>query len=322
MVIEVKDVHKTYSEGWFRRRRVAALQGVSLTVESGEIFGLLGPNGAGKTTLIKILLGIVRKSRGLASVLGQPAGRRGIRREVGYLPESHRIPQHLTGFTALDYYGGLSGLSASDVRLRRDRALEMVGLGRWGRSPVRSYSKGMQQRLGLAQAMLHRPRLIILDEPTDGVDPVGRAEIREVLRQLRSEGVTIFLNSHLLQETELICDRVAIMDKGRVVCVEAVEQLLRNAEQSGFELRCEVRGDLDRIETAMRGAVPEMDGFEIRPIEASDLQRITVKDASQSLTNEIIDALRSLDVDVFSIGRRDQTLEEVFLNLVNERTMS
>ena len=177
-VIEVQNLRKTYRDGLFRKRKVEALRGVTLEVPRGEIFGLLGPNGAGKTTLIKILLGIVRKSEGSAVLLGRPAGNRHSRQKVGYLPEGHRLPHHLTGHTALEYYGGLSGLSPGEVRRRRDGVLATVGLSEWGRTPVRKYSKGMLQRLGLAQAMLHDPDLLILDEPTDGVDPVDRNTTR------------------------------------------------------------------------------------------------------------------------------------------------
>ena len=205
-VIQVSDLQKTYRDGWFRRRKIQALKKVSLEVGRGEIFGLLGPNGAGKTTLIKILLGIVHKTAGEARLLGQPAGRRIGRKRVGYLPEGHRIPRHLTGNTALEYYGSLSGMSVADTRRRRAELLDMVGLSVWGRTVVTKYSKGMLQRLGLAQAMLHEPDVLVLDEPTDGVDPVGRSEIREVLNVLKDRGKTIFLNSHLLQEIELVCD--------------------------------------------------------------------------------------------------------------------
>ena len=208
-VIQVAGLKKTYRSGILGRRRLHALQGVDLEVPKGSIYGLLGPNGAGKTTLIKILLGIVRKSDGGATVLGQPAGRLAARRRIGYLPENHRIPRHLTGRTALEYYGALSGLSVGEIRRRMPELLDRVGLAGREKESVAGYSKGMQQRLGLAQAMLHQPDLIVLDEPTDGVDPVGRKEIREVLRSLADEGATIFLNSHLLQEIELVCERVA-----------------------------------------------------------------------------------------------------------------
>ncbi|MFP6769847.1 MAG: ABC transporter ATP-binding protein, partial [Planctomycetaceae bacterium] len=216
LVIRVNDLGKVYRDGWLRRRRIEALRDVSLEVGRGEIFGLLGPNGAGKTTLIKVLLGIVRKTAGEATLLGHPAGQRAGRKQVGYLPEGHRIPRHLTGNSALEFYGSLSGLAVSETRQRRQQLLETVGLSDWGRTSVTKYSKGMLQRLGLAQAMLHEPNLLILDEPTDGVDPVGRSEIRDVLNLLKSQGKTIFLNSHLLQEVELVCDRVAVLHKGEV----------------------------------------------------------------------------------------------------------
>src|SRR4051794_40974876 len=184
LAIETLDLSKTYRDGWFGQRAIPALAGVTLSVPRGEIFGLLGPNGAGKTTLIKILLGLVNKSGGDAGLLGRPAGDRKARRHIGYLPEHHRIPHHLTGNTALEYYGSLSNMPMSAIRRRQPELLEMVGLARWGKTLVRKYSKGMLQRLGLAQAMMHDPELLILDEPTDGVDPVGRAEIRDILGRL------------------------------------------------------------------------------------------------------------------------------------------
>ncbi len=212
----VRDLEKTYRDGWFSRDDVRALAGVSFRVARGEIFGLLGPNGAGKTTLIKILLGIVQRTGGEASLLGGAAGDRRSRRRVGYLPENNRVPRHHTGFTALEYFGGLSGLSPREVRRRRGDLLKLVGLENWGDVGVRKYSKGMQQRLGLAQALLHDPELLILDEPTDGVDPVGRSEMRSLLVELKQAGKTIFLNSHHLQEIELVCDRVVILQRGLV----------------------------------------------------------------------------------------------------------
>ena len=228
--IEVQNLRKTYRDGLFGRRRIEALRGISFAVQPGEIFGLLGPNGAGKTTLIKVLLGVVRRSEGEASLLGRPAGDRIGRRGVGYLPENHRIPRHHTGNTALAYYGGLSGLSAKDIRARRPHLLDVVGLASWGNTPVRKYSKGMLQRLGLAQALLHDPQVLILDEPTDGVDPVGRSEMRVVLQQLKTQGKTVFINSHLLQEVELVCDRVAILNHGRVLREGKIAELTRMSE--------------------------------------------------------------------------------------------
>jgi ABC-type multidrug transport system ATPase subunit len=223
-VIEVDGLRKTYREGWIRRRSLEVLKGLSFTVGPGEIFGLLGPNGAGKTTFIKILLGIVRASGGTASLLGHSAGSRRGRRHVGYLPENLRIARHHTGHSALDYYGWLSGLPLRVVRSRASELLPLVGLAQRAGDPVSKYSKGMLQRLGLAQALLHDPQLVILDEPTDGLDPVGRSHVRNVLQQLKQRGKTVFVNSHILQEVELICDRVAILDKGLLRYVGPVHE--------------------------------------------------------------------------------------------------
>src|SRR5436190_3592630 len=212
--IETRELSKTYVEGLLRRRRIAALKGVSLRVERGEIFGLLGGNGAGKTTFIKTLLGIIRKTAGDARLLDFPAGDRRGRKLVGYLPENLRVPRHLTGYTALEYYGNLSNVPTSVIRQRRGPLLEKVGLAERAKDPVRTYSKGMLHRFGLAQAMLHDPELFILDEPTDGLDPLARSQVRGYLKELKEQGKTVFLNSHILQEVELVCDRVAILDKG------------------------------------------------------------------------------------------------------------
>ena len=212
--IRVESVSKRYGRG---AKAVDALRGASLAVRDGEIFGLLGRNGAGKTTLVKILLDIVRPSAGGASLLGRPVRDPGARHEVGYLPEDHRFAEYQTAESALDFYAMLSGVPRSLRRRRVPELLAMVGLGKDARRKIRGFSKGMKQRLGLAQALLHEPRVLLLDEPTDGVDPVGRAEIRDVLLQLKNEKRTVFLNSHLLSEVERLCDRVAILERGQVV---------------------------------------------------------------------------------------------------------
>src|SRR5256885_2008857 len=209
-IIETRNVAKDYG-------RIRALKGVSLRVERGEIYGLLGQNGAGKTTLIKILLGITRDSGGEARVLGEPAGKAEVRRRVGYLPEDHRFPDYHTAYSLLHFYGELLGVRRSERRRRIAAALEMVGLVGRMHYKVRTYSKGMKQRVGIAQALFHDPELIFLDEPTNGVDPIGRKEIRDMMTALKEQGHTIFLNSHLLGEVELICDRVAILARGKLV---------------------------------------------------------------------------------------------------------
>ena len=316
LVIDVENLRKRYRDGLFGGRRIEALQGVSLSVGRGEIFGLLGPNGAGKTTLIKVLLGIVRRSDGQAQMLGLPAGSRQARKDVGYLPENHRIPRHHTANSALAFFGALSGLAPAEVRERRPGLLESVGLAEWGRTPIRKYSKGMLQRLGLAQAMLHDPQLLILDEPTDGVDPVGRSEMRAILQRLKAQGKSIFINSHLLQEVELVCDRVAILDKGRVLHQGTIAEL--TAHRNDADIRLIILGD----EAAVRGVVVETPGVQIRPIavaagEASRSE-LLLQGADQAAVDRLVDRLRAAGLSLVSMTRTRQTLEEAFLGILQQ----
>jgi ABC-2 type transport system ATP-binding protein len=308
--IIVGDLAKTYRDGWFSRRAVEALRGVSFSVGRGEIFGLLGPNGAGKTTLIKILLGIVKQSAGQASLLGRPPGDRSGRRRVGYLPENHRFPRHHTAHSALLYFGGLSGLKAHEVRARQDEILSMVGLEGWGDVNVRKYSKGMQQRLGLAQALLHDPELFILDEPTDGVDPVGRSEMRSLLLRLKKAGKTIFLNSHHLQEIELVCDRVAILQDGLVRREGRVADLTLTPHT---ELYLTLSGG----EPAIRQALAEREVRRFERNETGDYV-LTVRALDQSDANALVDSLRSHGIAIVALSRHRQTLEEAFLAILAE----
>jgi len=312
-IVNVANLRKTYTDGLVFRRRVEALQDVSLAVQPGEIFGLLGPNGAGKTTLIKVLLGIVRKSDGEARLFDRPAGDRAARRRVGYLPESHRLPRHLTANTALEYYGGLSDVPAAEIRRRRTELLKLVGLEKWGTTSVAKFSKGMQQRLGLAQAMLHDPDLLILDEPTDGVDPVGRADIRRVLRQLKERGKTVFLNSHLLQELELVCDRVAILRKGRVERIGTLDEVKQLAAGGRLEVALQLEGDLPAIESALAG-------LEVRKKDTAGDRRVQILVAmsDQQSVDATVDSLRRAGVSICGLVRRQRTLEEAFLEIVGD----
>ncbi|MEX0676418.1 MAG: ABC transporter ATP-binding protein [Pirellulales bacterium] len=309
--VDVRNLSKRYRDGIFGGRRIDALLGVSLSVEHGEIFGLLGPNGAGKTTLIKVLLGIVRATRGEASLLGRPAGSRSGRKQVGYLPENHRIGRHHTGNSALAFFGSLSGLSGAEIRRRRGDLLAAVGLAEWGRTPIRKYSKGMLQRLGLAQAMLHDPQLLILDEPTDGVDPVGRSEMRANLQQLKAAGKTVFINSHLLQEVELVCDRVAILDCGKLLHLGSIAELTRH--RSDGEVRIVAAGP----EGAIRAALAELNPAEVRPVGPGQFEML-LRGTDQAAIDRAIDRLRGQSISLVSMTRKSQTLEEAFLGILQQ----
>jgi ABC-2 type transport system ATP-binding protein len=305
--IDVRDLKKTYRQGWFGRRSIHALRGVTLQVARGEIFGLLGPNGAGKTTFLKILLGIINRTDGEASILGRNAGSRHSRMHIGYLPEHLRMPPHLNAFAALDLYGQMSYLPGSAVREKREKLLSSVGLLERAGDSVKKYSKGMLQRLGLAQALLHDPDLVFLDEPTDGLDPVGRSHVRNVLTELKRQGKTVFLNSHILQEVELICDRVAIMDQGNIRFLGTVEEITR---QPTTEFQFELRGE----ERAMRQALRSTTTDEF--VWSPEICKVTVRFNSPAELDCTIDALRAAQVSILSMQRRRITLEDAFLKIV------
>jgi ABC-2 type transport system ATP-binding protein len=316
-VIEVDSLRKVYRDGWLRGRRLEVLRGLTLDVRPGEIFGLLGPNGAGKTTFIKILLGIVRPSGGTARLLGLPAGDRRSRRWVGFLPENLRLARHHSALTALDYYGQLSGLSARQIRQRSGELLQLVGLADRARDSVAKYSKGMVQRLGLAQALLHDPQLVMLDEPTDGLDPVGRAQVRGLMQGLKAQGKTVFLNSHLLQEVELVCDRVAILDHGVLRHVGSVPEITASGVgnllvgEAGTDLALELAGEEMAIRAGLAGTT-----LTSWQVAAPGSVRVTVRSLRQADVDACLDRLRKLGVSIVGLSRERRTLEDVFLALV------
>jgi ABC-2 type transport system ATP-binding protein len=319
-VIRTAGLVKTYQEGWFRRRAYQALRGVDLEVRPREIFGLLGPNGAGKTTLIKILLGILHPTGGKATVLGQPAGSLDARRRIGYLPENMVFPRHHTGHSALQFYGRLNGLSEDEIRQREPGLLEMVGLrGREGEL-VRKYSKGMRQRLGLAQAMIHQPDILIMDEPTDGLDPVGRSQIREVIERLREMGKTVFLNSHILQEVELVCDRVAIMAKGKLRRLGTVAELT-DVSGSGAGALTVLRVMASPEQVAAIGASGSAATPPVRVLPTtggtSGELLLELSDGSQPSLDRWIDLLRSHSISIVAVERKKPRLEDVFMQTVD-----
>lgn len=230
VVIETRDLVKTFRAGALRRE-VRALDGLSVEVRAGEIFGFLGPNGAGKTTAIKMLLGFVRPTSGSASVLGGDPRDPAVRARLGFLPEQPYFYDYLTGREFLDYVGRLHGLPAQDRRRRAERLLDRVDIARTADQPLRRYSKGMLQRLGLAQALIAEPELVILDEPMSGLDPMGRRLVRDLILELKAEGRTVFFSSHILSDVETLSDRVAILARGRLVGLGTVDDLLAGRDE-------------------------------------------------------------------------------------------
>ncbi len=300
--IKISDLSKRY-KGGFGKPGVPALSGVNLQVKHGEIFGLLGPNGAGKTTLIKILLGALRPTSGTASINGYDISNRCSRREAGFLPENHRFPPYLTGMQMLLTFGGMSGLSRSEIRSKADALLEMVRMSKWRNTKIKKYSKGMMQRLGMAQAMLNDPETVFLDEPTDGVDPVGRHEIRTILLDLKKLGKTIFLNSHLLAEVEAICDRVAILDKGKLIRTGPVAGLIGGKPA--------YRVETVALDSEITSRVKE--NYSQATIEGNT---ITITFDEPCHINDLIDLLRQNRVELVSVAPVRMSLEESFLELI------
>jgi ABC-2 type transport system ATP-binding protein len=241
--IDLAHIAKTY------KGKVHALRGIQMHVRRGEIFGLLGPNGAGKSTLVKILMTVVRATRCAGVLLGNPVGHKATLARVGYLPEHHQFAGYLTGAQVVDFYGAMTGVPRRQRRKRTGELLDLVGMTAWATKRVRGYSKGMRQRIGIAQALVNDPELVMLDEPTDGVDPVGRRDIRAILTRLRDEGKTVFLNSHLLSELEMVCDRVAILVQGVVSAQGTIDELTRDKQRYEIEL-ADPRAMLD--ESAVR----------------------------------------------------------------------
>jgi ABC-2 type transport system ATP-binding protein len=298
--IEIHGLEKIY-KGSRREPAVHALKPIELGIGAGEVFGLLGPNGAGKTTLIKMLLGIVHPTSGRATILERPIGSTASKERVGYLPENHRYPSYLTGGGVLRYFGKLSGIGNPLLRDRVSSLLELVQMTRWRTTRMKKYSKGMMQRIGLAQALINEPRVIFLDEPTDGVDPVGRKEIRDIIAHLRDEGRTVFLNSHLLSEVEMVCDRVAILNKGDLVRIGTVRELTES--QSTYRIEV-AEGQAERLAALLKSVGVDTNGESlVRPSSLEDL-------------NALLDRIRAEGLLISAISPARQTLEDLFFDTI------
>lgn len=231
-VVQTYNLSKTYITGFWLNQKIESLKNCTLSVYQGETFGLLGQNGAGKTTLLKTLLGIVRSTSGYGTIWGKPLGDRTVKQRIGYLPENAYYYDNLTGWELLQMTAGLFGIPRSVQRQRIPLLLDMVGLAQSAakKKQLRQYSKGMVQRIGMAQALINDPELVFLDEPMSGLDPMGRYQIREIILSLKQQGKTIFFNSHVLSDVEKICDRIAILARGELICIGSLDELLGTAD--------------------------------------------------------------------------------------------
>ncbi len=300
--VDLHDVRKSY------KGKVHALRGIEMKAQRGEIFGLLGPNGAGKSTLVKIMLTVVRPTHAKGTILGKPIGHQGTLRRVGYLPEKHRFPIYQTGRQAIEFAGAMSQVDAKTCRNKADELLDLVGMSDWGDKKVSTYSKGMLQRVGIAAAMVNEPDLVVLDEPTDGVDPVGRKDIRDVLVKIRNRGACVFLNSHLLSELEMVCDRVAILVQGEVAAQGTIEELTSASR---------------RYEITILGTPPEWtdrNGLSMTslPGQTEGASTLVVSTAEANEIQDILDQLRRENRTIVSLRPVRESLEDLFIRYVHD----
>ena len=302
-VVQTQNLTKIYRTGFWLNQLVTSLQDCSLTVYQGETFGLLGPNGAGKTTLLKMLLGIVRPTSGRARLLDQPVGDRQVKHRVGYLPENPYFYDHLTGPEFLKYTAGLFRLSAAEQRQRIPALLDLVGLApkTIHKKPLKKYSKGMLQRIGLAQALINDPEVVFLDEPMSGLDPMGRYRMREVILSLKDQGKTIFFNSHVLSDVEMICDRVALLDQGSLLCTGSLDELL------GTSAHYAVQGRGGNLEVLQKW------------LSSLEFQRGLWQGVLNGEPYDFLSSVRGMGGTVVSLKLARPTLEDFFMAQIQQR---
>jgi len=296
--IEILGLEKTYSVGFWRKRPKRALHALNLTVEEGEIFGFLGPNGAGKTTTLKMLMGLVFPTGGSARILGMDLDDPAMKAQIGFLPEQPYFYDYLTANELLEYYAQLSGVEGRERKKKVTEVLARVGLQEAGSVQLRKFSKGMLQRVGLAQAILHDPKVLFFDEPMSGLDPMGRREVRDLMQQLKDRGKTVFFSTHILSDAESLCDRVAIIHKGQLQGVGAVADLT-----SSVEGKIEMIWSGSSLPSSVQSLLAEHH-------LSGDTVRALVREAN---LDAVIDGLRREGIRILSITPVRTSLEEYFI---------
>jgi len=299
--IEIDNLTKDYPYGFLHLKKKRSLEGLTMQVENGEVFGFLGPNGAGKSTTIKLLVGLIFPEAGTARILGKPITDIEMHRDIGYLPEQPYFYDYLTATEVLDYFARFHGLTAADRSERVTRMLNKVGLETAGKIQLRKYSKGMLQRVGLAQAILHEPRVVILDEPMSGLDPIGRREVRDIILELKREGRTVMFSTHILSDAEMLCDRVGVIVGGRLRGVGAPAEIVGMRAQ-GMEILFE-----------LPGSSPSAAAIIAKATKTGDRYRMQV---SEEELYASLEQLRGLGAKILSVAQVKESLEEYFMHLI------
>jgi ABC-2 type transport system ATP-binding protein len=296
------DLTKDFQVGFWRKRPYRALDRLTLEVRQGEVFGFLGPNGAGKTTTLKLLMQLVFPTAGRAEILGRPLGDRSVKQRIGYLPENPYFYDYLTAEELLRYFGALFGYSAAERRRRASRLLDEVGIGAERRLQLRKFSKGMLQRIGIAQALLNEPDLVVLDEPMSGLDPLGRRDVRALILRLRDRGCTVFFSSHVLSDAEALCSRVAILARGRLVATGGLTEMLAFGA-SGWEL----------VVAGVPGGAAPVPGPGIRRVIPIGDGRYSLELPLEPTPDRLLAELAASGARVISLNPIRPTLEDLFV---------
>ena len=301
--IEIENLTKDYPFGFLHLKKKRSLEGLTMQVETGEVFGFLGPNGAGKSTTIKLLVRLIFPEAGTARILGKPITDIEMHRSIGYLPEQPYFYDYLTAAELLDYFARIHDLPGGERRERVAKMLKKVGLETAGKIQLRKYSKGMLQRVGLAQAILHDPQVVILDEPMSGLDPIGRREVRDIILELKSEGKTVLFSTHILSDAEMLCDRVGVIVGGKLRGVGAPEEIVGMKAQ-GMEILFELPGS---------GAAGGATEILAKATKTGDRYRLQVAEAELYAA---LDQLRGAGTRILSVAQVKPTLEEYFMHLI------